>query len=68
MKDLKLIELRAKTLEELSEMLHKERGDLFHLRKRLAFKEEKDVRSALVQRHNIARILTVMTEKQKVKS
>ncbi|MFN8139043.1 MAG: 50S ribosomal protein L29 [Fimbriimonadales bacterium] len=65
MKDLKMSELREKSVADLESLLASERAGLFQLKKRLAFKEEKDVRSAVVQRHNIARILTVISEKDR---
>lgn len=65
MKPLRAKELREKSLEELEEMLKNERLALFELRKKMALRDLKDVRSVMMQRHNIARILTVITEKRK---
>jgi ribosomal protein L29 len=65
MKALKPAELRDKTVADLKELLAKERSNLFQLKKKLAFKEEKDVKSAIVQRHNIARIITILAEKER---
>ncbi|HWP31702.1 MAG TPA: 50S ribosomal protein L29 [Fimbriimonadales bacterium] len=65
MKPLRTKELREKTLEELEEMLQNERLALFELRRKMALRDLKDVKSVMMQRHNIARILTVITEKRK---
>jgi len=65
MKPLRANQLREKSLEELEEMLRSERFALFELRKKMALRDLKDVKSVMMQRHNIARILTVIAEKQK---
>ncbi len=65
MKALKPSELREKTVRELEDLLKKEQQTLFELRRKLAFHEIKDVNVIKVQRHNIARILTILTEKRR---
>ncbi|KAA0228458.1 MAG: 50S ribosomal protein L29 [Fimbriimonadales bacterium] len=65
MKELKAKELRNKSVDELAAMLKKEELALFNLRRQLGFREIKDTTSQKVQRHNIARIKTVLTEKGK---
>ncbi len=65
MKDLKSSELRDKTVPELEEMLTKERAALYKARRDLVFRQMLDTSSLKVRRHNIARILTVITEKKR---
>ena len=62
MKDLKAKELRSKSVPELEEMLTKERQDLFTARRDLVFRRITDTASLKIRRHNIARIMTVITE------
>ena len=62
MKALSTKELRGKKLEELQELLNKERGALFEDRRKLAFREGKDTNVVKNRRHNVARILTLITE------
>ena len=62
MKTLNANELRGKSLEELQDLLNKERGALFEDRRKLAFREGKDTNVVRNRRHNIARILTLITE------
>lgn len=65
MKALKTRDLREKTIRELEEMVEKERAALYDLRRRLALRETQDTSSVKTTRHNIARILTVITEKKR---
>lgn len=65
MKALKPRDLREKTIRELEEMVEKERAALYDLRRRLALRETQDTSSVKATRHNIARILTVITEKKR---
>ncbi|MCE9558111.1 MAG: 50S ribosomal protein L29 [Armatimonadetes bacterium] len=65
MKDMKCSELREKSVPELEEMLLKEKADLYKARRDLVFRQMTDISSLSVRRHNIARILTVITEKKK---
>ena len=62
MKAISTKELRGKKLEELQEMLIKERALLFEDRRKLAFRENKDTNIVKGRRHNVARILTLITE------
>jgi ribosomal protein L29 len=62
MKALSTKELRGKKLEELQDLLNKERGALFEDRRKLAFREGKDTNVVKNRRHNVARILTLITE------
>lgn len=65
MKALKARDLREKTIRELEEMAEKERAALYDLRRRLALRETQDTSSVKTTRHNIARILTVLSEKKR---
>ncbi len=65
MKALSTKELRGKKLEELQDLLNKERGALFEDRRKLAFREGKDTNVVKNRRHNVARILTLITEMEK---
>ena len=62
MKALSTKDLRGKKLEELEDLLNKERGALFEDRRKLAFREGKDTNVVKNRRHNVARILTLITE------
>lgn len=65
MKDVKTTELRDKTVPELEEMVNQERAALYKARRDLVFRQMTDTASLKVRRHNIARILTVITEKKR---
>lgn len=65
MKALSTKELRSKKLEELQELLKQERGALFEDRRKLAFREGKDTNVVKNRRHNVARILTLITEMER---
>jgi len=62
MKALNTKDLRGKKLEELQDILNKERGALYEDRRKLAFREGKDTNVVKNRRHNVARILTLITE------
>jgi large subunit ribosomal protein L29 len=65
MKSTNLKELREKSVEELQAALLEAQADLYTARKDLVFRRLTDTASMKVRRHNIARIHTVMTEKNK---
>lgn len=65
MKDTKTAELRKKSVGELEELLQQERVALYVGRRDLVFRRITDTTGMGVRRHNIARILTVMSEKQR---
>lgn len=65
MKDIKPTELREKSVPELEEMLAAERAGLYKARRDLVFRQITDTASLKVRRHNIARILTLITEKKR---
>lgn len=65
MKDFKSKDLREKSVPELREMEDQERAALYKARRDLVFRQNTDTTGLKVRRHNIARILTVIGEKQK---
>lgn len=60
-------ELRNKTKGELAKLLMEERGSLVKLRMELKTAKVKNVRWPARRQDDIARILTIMEEKNKVK-
>jgi len=64
MKSLKPADLRAKTVEELEQMLVQANADLFQIRKDLVFRRTTDLAGRKTRKHDIARIKTIITEKQ----
>ncbi len=62
MKNLKPKELRGKSVPELETMLAQERASLYKARRDLVFRQMTDTASLRVRRHNIARILTLISE------
>ncbi len=65
MKAIKAADLRDKSVPELEEMVRQERASLFKARRDLVFRQLTDTASIKVRRHNIARLLTVIEEKQR---
>ena len=65
MKSFKSSELREKSVPELEEMLAQEKASLYNARRDLVFRQLTDTASIKARRHNIARINTVITEKQR---
>lgn len=65
MKDYKAKELREKSVEELYGMLAEERAAQFKRRKEMVFRQSNDAAGLKTMRHNSARILTVIKEKEK---
>ncbi|HWD38774.1 MAG TPA: 50S ribosomal protein L29 [Fimbriimonas sp.] len=65
MKGNKASELREKSVEELNDLLKQEEAALYGTRKDLVFRRVLDTSIVKTQRHNIARIRTIMTEKSK---
>jgi large subunit ribosomal protein L29 len=64
MSALKIRDLREKTIAELEEAVAKERASLYDVRRKLSFREIKDTNAVKTHRHNIARLLTLITEKR----
>ncbi len=65
MKSLKAKELRDKSIADLEALVNEERAALYKSRRDLVFRQLTDTASVKVRRHNIARILTVISEKQR---
>lgn len=65
MKELKAKDLRSKSIAELEELLEKERASLYRARRDLVVRQTTDTASVKARCHNIARILTVITEKKR---
>jgi len=65
MKATKATDLREKSVPELEEMVRQERAALYKSRRDLVFRQIRDTSSIKGRRHNIARILTVIQEKQR---
>lgn len=65
MKNLKAKELREKSVAELEQLVTDERAAMYKARRDLVFRQLTDTASFKVRRHNIARILTVISEKNR---
>ncbi|MBN8689642.1 MAG: 50S ribosomal protein L29 [Armatimonadetes bacterium] len=65
MKELKPSELREKSVPELEELVAKEKAALYKARRDLVFRQMTDTASLMARRHNIARILTIISEKKR---
>jgi len=65
MKDFKPTDLRDKSVPELEEMIRQERASLYLARRDLVFRRITDTASLKVRRHNIARMMTIITEKKR---
>lgn len=66
MKGTKAKDLRDKTVEELEALVVEEQKALHKARRELVFRQSQDTAGLVTRRRNIARALTVITEKQKV--
>ena len=65
MKDIKTKDLATKSVEELEEMLLNERAALYKSRRDLVFRQNSDTTGIKIRRHNMARILTMMSQKKR---
>lgn len=65
MKSLKPTDLRDKSVPELEELLAQEKAALYRARRDLVFRQLTDTTSIKARRHNIARINTIIGEKQR---
>jgi large subunit ribosomal protein L29 len=65
MKSTKPKEYRDLTVPELEVKLREARESLFQSRRDLVFRRVTDTTSLKVQRHNIARIITIIEEKKR---
>ena len=68
MKALKAKELRDKSVPELEELIAQEREALYRARRDLVFRRLTDSAQLMVRRHNIARLMTLIQEKQRGKA
>ena len=64
MKSIKAVDLRDKSVPELEDLVKAERAALYRARRDLVFRKSTDVSSIKTRRHNIARLLTLITEKK----
>jgi large subunit ribosomal protein L29 len=64
MKALKTSEIREKSVDELVKLVDEERALLYRMRRDLVFRQMTDTASLKVRRHNIARMLTIIKEKE----
>ena len=62
---MKITEIREKTSAELMELLKEQKAELFHLRFQHAIKQLDNPQKIVETKKTIARILTVITEKEK---
>ncbi|MCC6402418.1 MAG: 50S ribosomal protein L29 [Fimbriimonadaceae bacterium] len=65
MKSLKASELRDKSVPELEKLIAEERAALYKARRDLVFRQQTDTSRLKVHRHNIARMLTLISEKKR---
>ena len=65
MKDNKTVDLRKLTVPELEEAVREERANLYRARRDLVFRRLTDTASIKTRRHNIARMMTMITEKKR---
>jgi large subunit ribosomal protein L29 len=65
MKSSKSKDLREKSVPELETLLKAERAALYKARRDLVFRQVTDTASLKIRRHDIARILTIISEKQR---
>ncbi len=61
---MKITDIRAKSVEELSQLLKDQKAELFNLRFQHAINALDNPQKIVETKKNIAKILTVMTEKQ----
>lgn len=65
MKSTKASDLRGKTVEELQTLIADEKAAMYKTRRDMVFRQSTDTAGLTTRRHNIARILTVLTEKER---
>jgi large subunit ribosomal protein L29 len=65
MKSIKAADLHDKSVPELEEMIQQEREGLYRARRDLVFRQTTDTAGLKVRRHNIARMLTIISEKKR---
>lgn len=64
MKAIKTSDLKDKSVPELEELIRQERAALYKARRDLVFRQSTDTTGLKTRRHNIARLLTLITEKK----
>ena len=64
MKSTKASDLRGKTVEELQTLIADEKAAMYKTRRDMVFRQSTDTAGLKTRRHNIARILTVLNEKE----
>lgn len=62
---MKITEIREKTSEQLVELLKEQKNELFNLRFQHAINQLDNPQKIVETRKNIARIMTILTEKEK---
>jgi large subunit ribosomal protein L29 len=65
MKSTKASDFRGMSVGDLEQLLLQKEAELYEMRKDLVFRKVTDIAGVKVRRHDIARIKTVITEKQK---
>ena len=65
MKGTKAADLRGKTAEELRALISDEKAAMYKHRRDLVFRRTTDSASYKVRRHNVARLLTILGEKER---
>ncbi|MEP0766066.1 MAG: 50S ribosomal protein L29 [Fimbriimonadia bacterium] len=65
MKGLRSSELREKSTEDLVEELEKEREAVYNVRRQIIFGQVKDFKAISVHRKNVARIMTLLSQRQR---
>ena len=63
MKQTKASDLRGKTVEELHTLIADEKAAMYKTRRDMVFRQSTDTAGLKTRRHNIARILTLISEK-----
>ncbi|MER3495616.1 MAG: 50S ribosomal protein L29 [Armatimonadota bacterium] len=65
MKATKASDLRTKTVAELHAMIAEEKAAMYQFRRDLAFRKTTDTAGYKTRRHNVARLLTLIGEKER---
>lgn len=64
MKEYKPADLRTKSVEDLLKMVAEERAAMYQARKAMVFRQSSDTAGQKTRKHNVARILTIIKEKE----
>ena len=68
MKSTKASDLRGMSAEELNTLIADEKAAMYKTRRDMVFRQTTDTTGLKTRRHNIARILTVLTEKERAQT